>query len=71
MSKRLWLIEHVSKGAYLGETVNPRTGKMLALFRADDERKPARTFPTEVAARDEIERVAKVPALLAPVPMRA
>jgi hypothetical protein len=71
MSRRLWLIEHAGRGVYLGEIVNPRSGAAMALFRADDDRKAAMTFPTEAAARDEIERIAKVPALLTPVPMRA
>jgi hypothetical protein len=58
MMRRSWLIEHRRFGAYLGIGEHPRNGKIAALYRADDARKPALLFTSLLAATRELEEIA-------------
>lgn len=65
-----WVIEHRSRGLYLGLGAHPRTGKMIALFRADDSHKPAMTFVSVDAASVELANIASDVEPFAIVPLK-
>jgi hypothetical protein len=64
MSRRSWLIEHASLGAYLGEAIHPSNGTTVPLFRAKDNARRVMLFPSKLAAQCEIARLDYPPATL-------
>lgn len=57
-SKMIWMIEHVTLGAYLGEGPSPSSGRTVPLFRKDHPRRAMASFRSLKAAKLEVERLA-------------
>lgn len=54
---RIWLIEHPSRGVFVGYREHPKTGRQVPRFRSSIPRTEGRRFSTEARAQAELKRV--------------